>query len=264
MRMWRKRNADSPANPGSAGRKSSFASRPSSNAGTASGCSEQLLDRTSMEKLSLDRPALGDHALRFGQPVEALGQERLQRRRRLQIRSLEQHRQQLLDEERVAACRLDRPAAGVRRQVGLGEQALDEPVRFLGSQRREPQHRPVRTLIEELAAAQAEDEDRADGRSSPARSTRSRNAGSAQWRSSRWTTSGRCRARVSNNLRTAHAMSSAEAEPTPRPTACASASAASCPRSVPASSAIRLSSARSADAVSSTPVACCSSSRSGQ
>ena len=99
----------------------------------------------------------------------------------------------------------------------VGPAGVRRAVRLPRVERLDPQRWPLRTLVEELRAARPEQENREPGESSAARSTRSRNAGSAQWRSSRWTTRGRLRARVSKQPRAAHAMSSAETEPTPRP-----------------------------------------------
>ena len=89
----------------------------------------------------------------------------------------------------------------------------------LGRVERLEQHRrrvqlaaaPARAAVEQLRPRQAEEQDRRVARQSAMCSTRSRNVGSAQWMSSKTTTSGRSAAAASSSLRTAQAISSADA-----------------------------------------------------
>ena len=103
MRMWRKRNADLSRHSRLGSPDQLLCHETCERRTDRFRLLGELLDRAAVEELSLDRPPFGHHALLFGQPVETRRQQRLQRWRRLQVRSLEQHRQQLLDEERVAS-----------------------------------------------------------------------------------------------------------------------------------------------------------------
>ena len=123
------------------------------------------------EALADDRGPLDHGPLLGAQAIEAGGEERLDGRGDLQpvpvVIALGEHRDELLDEERVAGAGLGDLRAGRRRQVGLAEQPVDEVGRLvLGQGAEEDRGRvelapaPAWTLLEQLGTSVAEDEDR--------------------------------------------------------------------------------------------------------
>ncbi len=130
------------------------------------GVIEQLADRAAVEEAALDRAALDDGALLRLEPVDARGEERLDRRRhRVGLGVVAEVREQLLDEERVPFRGRDDPLAQLRRE--LVRERVDELVRVVVAERLEDDERraptrrsPRRPHVEEIGASGAEDEDR--------------------------------------------------------------------------------------------------------
>ena len=155
------------------------------------------------------------------EPVDAGGEERVDRRRHLVIagpRIVGQHREQLLDEERVALGRLDDPRRG-----GPTTGRAHRATRRRGCPPRPgPAARARRAFRagapQPTTAARRTDRDargRGAGSERRSRSRRGTRAGRAESRSAQWTssttrTSGRADASVSNSRRNAQAVSSGD------------------------------------------------------
>src|SRR5215211_3365103 len=144
----------------------------------------ELDDGRPPELLAGDRGALNDLALAGIEPVETRGQERVDRRRdpqgaevrserpptfllAAQVPLLEQHAEQLLDEERIALGRSHDQRRDVVRNVGRLEQVRHELARLVLAERLQPKHRgidraaePGRPLLEQLRSRQAKQHDR--------------------------------------------------------------------------------------------------------
>ena len=113
---------------------------------------------------------------------------------------VDQHRQELLDEERVALRRLDDAGADSLVEARLAEQVLGDRARLVLAETLEVDPRPLACLSTSRAAARRARGARCrrGGAGRPPRrrracSTSSRNVASAQWTSSNRTTSGRSR-----------------------------------------------------------------------
>ena len=160
-----------------------------------------------------DRRRVDDRPLLAGQVVEAGGEQGMDRRRHDDLagaaRVLADHRDHLLDVERVALGRGDRPVSRVSAgSVGVPEEAIDHRLDVGGAERLEIDPLdvrllgPVGVLVEQLRPRRADDEDRrAPGPTSTRCSRKSRNVSSAQWMSSMTTTSGRSAASDSRSRR---------------------------------------------------------------
>ena len=107
---------------------------------------------------------------------------------------LDEHRDELLDEERVAGRGAREPCA--YRGLRAAEQALEQRVDLDLAERLEP-HRdvPVGTVLESSGRARQSDRTGASAIAAGRPASRSSSAGSAQWMSSTTTTSGRVTAR---------------------------------------------------------------------
>ncbi len=153
------------------------------------------------ELLPDDGAALEDCSLPRAEPVEAGGEQRLDRlgQRALGEAALQPEREELLEKKRVALRRLDDAGSLVRLQDRPAE-TFEQGVRLLRGQRVEqdavgvgPSVEERRPVFEELLASKADDCDRPFPWSARC-STSSRKVGSAQWTSSKTRTSGRPRA----------------------------------------------------------------------
>ena len=127
-----------------------------------------------------------------------------------------QHRRELLDEERVAA---RRPRRSARDTAASGSRspsrASISSLRLLARERLEPQRRRASPAAGRAAPGgpcRAAGSARRDETNATC-SIRSSSASSAQWMSSKTSTSGRSRAAASTYFRNAHASSSVEAAP---------------------------------------------------
>ena len=138
---------------------------------------EQRGDRAAMEQAPLHRRPLEGAAFVGLEPVDARGEERVDRRRHLVLagpRIVGQHREHLLDEERVALGRLDDPPAEPGRQVVLPEQRVDEAVRLDRLQRLELDERSAQVRRSPRRAARRTDPGGRGRRSGSGRRSRSR------------------------------------------------------------------------------------------
>ena len=148
-------------------RASASVRRCASAVGAASGSSSATTS-SERELLPDDRAALEHRALAGAEPVEARGEQRLDRlrQRALGEAAFQREREELLEEERVALGGLDdagalirledRPAETVEQRVGLlrGERVEHDPVDVRAPlEERGP-------LLEELLAREADDRDR--------------------------------------------------------------------------------------------------------
>ena len=148
----------------------------------------ELCDCTLVEDLALDRRPL-DHGSFAGlEPVEAGGEQCVDRRRhghRGEIARrgpapvltdeqtvVDQHRQHLLDEERIALRRLRDALPDLLGQLDLTDEVLDQAAAFVIGERLEQDRRrvqlaaaPARADVEQLRAGEADEQDR--GASSP-------------------------------------------------------------------------------------------------
>ena len=177
---------------------------------------EQRDDVVGRELLPDHGPALEHRALAGAEPVEARGEQRLDRlrQRALGEAAFQREREELLEEERVALRGLDDAGALIRLERRSAE-TLEQRVRLLRGERVEQDPIDVRapfeerrSLLEQLLAREADDRDRPFPLSARC-STSSRNVGSAQWTSSKTRTSGRSRALASQNWRKSQASSGA-------------------------------------------------------
>ena len=129
---------------------------------------EQRDHVVSRELLPHDGAALEDRALPRAEPVEAGGEQRLDRLRQRALReaALQSEREELLEEERVALRRLDDPRSLVRLQSRPAE-TFEQCIRLLRGQGVEqdaigvgPSFEERRPVFEELLARKADDCDR--------------------------------------------------------------------------------------------------------
>ena len=140
-------------------------------------------DGPGMEHLALDRSALDHRALVGVEPVQARGQEQVDRRRHGDVRQIldrsprtaleseeavvDQHREHLLDEERVALGGLEDPVTRDLRDVGSPEEVVDELRRIVAGQRLKQDRgrvhlaaAPTGADLEELGPRDAQHQDR--------------------------------------------------------------------------------------------------------
>ena len=238
IRRWRKRNASSPANSARSGRISSLRARASSRVGTCgrSRSGVSVVTARRVEDLALDRPAF-DHGAFLGvQPVQAGGEQQLDRRRHGDVREiLDRAPRAVL--ERAGARRRSACRASPRRTAGCPRRPRGS---WLGRRRgcprgragcrpggrpRRPRAVPSRIVVAFIfpppqSGRSSSSSGRATHRSrsgasrvqSARCSTSSRKLGSAQWMSSNTHTSGRSWREVLEELADAPA-----ARPRPRP-----------------------------------------------
>ena len=197
------------------------------------GLGQQRSDGAAVEEPPFDRAALDHGALRLAEPVDARGEQRLQRRRHLELAvlALGPHGDELLDEERVPLGRVDDP---LPRLLGEIAEPLHERLAVLLRERVQ-----VSTVALGLGAVHVGRVSNRSGRAVHRRrrgtsctnearySTRSRNAVSAQWMSSKTTTRGPVVAIASSSLRTPQEISSGETGVSVAPSAASMRTAAS-------------------------------------
>ena len=195
--MCRKRYASSPASCAISGRTSSL--RTSADSRPCASARRERLDRAAMEDLAFDRATLEHAPLLAVELVEPGGEQRLDRRRHDHIasRASRDHRDHLLDEERIARRprrgssprepRRSSPPSVVDQLVGLRRARAARA----GPWSRSAGRRPSRSAVEQLGPAEAEQQDRRAAAQVGDVLDRSRRAGSPQCMSSRTTTSGR-------------------------------------------------------------------------
>ena len=185
IRRCRNRKASSPANSARSGRISSFLAsvrRRERTFGLAeSGLS--VVDGARVEHLALDRASL-DHAAFLGvEPIEARRQQQVDRRRHGHVREVfrrtprpsleaeqsvvDQHREHLLDEQRVPLSCLEDPVARHAWDVRATEEVVDEEGCILARERLEHDRRRVQPApaptgphLEQLGPRDAEDQHR--------------------------------------------------------------------------------------------------------
>ena len=110
------------------------------------------LHGAAVEDLALNGAALEHPALRLVELVEAHHQQRLQRRRHLDLGVVGGHREHLRDEQRVAARRVRDPLAQLAR-----DGVADQYVGLLRGQRLQPQRRrPARAPLHQLGPSHAQ------------------------------------------------------------------------------------------------------------
>ena len=151
-----------------------------------------------------------------------------------QLAVVDQHRQRLLDVQRIALGRLAEPLLDDARDAGRAEQ-IGHHLLALGSRERlqvdldgvRPVGCPLRPLVEQFAAGRAHAGARARSTLSHRCSIRSRKVGSAQWMSSNTMTSGPSAAKISSSRRVAQNVSCSEKASADRPITAASRSATS-------------------------------------
>ena len=143
----------------------------------------QRRDRSGVEDLALHGAALDDCALLRVQPVQAGREQELDRRRNGHVREVldrapravlepqqsvvDQHREHLLDEQRVALGRLEDPGPGGWRDLGTAEEVVHQRRRRLAVERLQQDRarvhlpaRPPRADLEKLRARHAEEQER--------------------------------------------------------------------------------------------------------
>ena len=207
-RRWRKRKPSSPAN---CGRSERISCRRTSAARRGVTCVSSGVERlhgAAVEDLALDRPALQHPPLGRVELVEARRQQRLQRRRHLDLA--------VPPRWLIATISLMNSGLPAAAAAILAPQLLRHasPIRLAVSSLSglEPHgHRPGGAAVEQLRAAPcraAESEHRLER--SATCSIRSRNVSSPHWMSSNTTTSGAC---SSSSFRNAQPISSAEVPP---------------------------------------------------
>ena len=136
-----------------------------------SGCGSSSRERAAMEEPPLDRGALDDRTLLGLEAVDARREQRLDRRRHGRVgclRVVGEHREQLLDEERIALGRLDDPALrllrGARRPRSKPSDEARRLVRVEWVERDErratTRRGPRRPRVEEIRTGEAEQQDR--------------------------------------------------------------------------------------------------------
>ena len=88
----------------------------------------ELGERAAVERAPLDRRTFDHRSLLRLEPIDPRGEQRLNGRRNheLPVAALRAHREQLLDEERVAFRRLDDARPLVLRQRSLVQETLDQ------------------------------------------------------------------------------------------------------------------------------------------
>ncbi len=121
----------------------------------------QLAEGLPFELEPDDRRALEQVALLIGQRVETSGEKHLDRRRHvLRGPALSEHREQLLDEERIPLGRCADPGTGVPLEPRFAEKLLDQLIGLSLGKRieRNRQPAPTRALIEELRPRKAEEQ----------------------------------------------------------------------------------------------------------
>ena len=99
--------------------------------------------------------------------VEPSGEKRLDRRRHvLRVASVDEHCEQLFDEERVSGCHVADPGASVHGQLRAADELLDQLV-GLGRRKRFERQRlgvgrpaPCRAEVDQVGAGKAEEEER--------------------------------------------------------------------------------------------------------
>ena len=202
----------------------------------------QRAHHLAMEDRALHGDAREQRALLLRQALEPGCEQRMDRGRHGQLGRLvrehpalvlaskqpvvDQHREQLLGEERVALAGIGDARGRLVRRAGVTEQVLHELPGLVRAERLQEDRcgvqlpaTPAGTRLEQLGPRRAQQDHRRVARRSATCSTRSRKVGSAHWRSSITITSGRSRASASNRRRAAQKISSlvTPAEP-PRPT----------------------------------------------
>ena len=205
-------------------------------------------DRAAVEDLALDRAPFERCACAGLERVEARAEECVEARRqgeRVEVAEqaraavirpedalVTEHRDELLEEERVPSRRCREPRAQRRRCTS--EHDVEQPFEVLCAEGLQSHRRvPVRTHLESSGRASPRTMTgavpSADGR--PAR--RSSNVGSAHWMSSTITTSGRSRAPAARKAAIARAVSSAVADPPATPSSCPTCAATADGSAVP-------------------------------
>ena len=221
---WLKRKPSSPGKSERSGRTNSLrasASRVPPTPAPAPASSSSR-DGAAVEEPPLDRGALEDGALLGLEPVDARGEQRLDRRRHGVPRRPGRRRACAS----ICSTKSGLPSAvatirsrNCRRELVVAQRALDELVRLVAAERLERRRasRPGCGAAQDGRTSKRSGRASAEERRSARRSTRpatyssrSSSAGSAQWMSSTTTTSGRAAASVSNSRRNAQAVSSGE------------------------------------------------------
>ena len=124
---------------------------------------EQLRHVAGREVAPDDGGALEHAALAGPEPVETRGEQRPQRRRRLEQAGLSDVRDELLEEERISLGRCDEPTAGLLVEDGIREQMLDERVRLRIGERLEDEAlcgKDLGPVVAELVPGEAHEQDR--------------------------------------------------------------------------------------------------------
>src|ERR1700730_7283598 len=123
----------------------------------------QLAEGLPFELEPDDRRALEQVALLIGQRVETSGEKHLDRRWHvLRGPALSEHREQLLDEQRIPFGRCADPSTGVLLEPRVAEKLLDQLIGLSLGKRieRNRQAAPTRTLVEQLGPRKAEEQKR--------------------------------------------------------------------------------------------------------
>ena len=202
--MWPKRKPSSPGSVARSGRISSLRTSESRCAPTSgrSGLGQERRDGAAVEEPPSTEPRSSHRALLLGEPVDARREQRLQGRRHLElaVAALRLHRDELLDEERVALGCLDDP---LPRLLGRSPSWPTSALAVV-SESASSVTRSRSASAPSTSAAASKRSGRAVHRTrsgtscakAATYSMRSRNAGSAQWMSSKTTTSGPPRQRL--------------------------------------------------------------------
>ena len=123
----------------------------------------ERLDDAVVEHLAFDGAALEHGALRPVELVEAGCEQRLQRRRHLDLAVVGglHHRCHLFHEERVAAGGLQDPLTHVCAELSLADPCLHQRLRLVVAERLQPEHAaPAAAPVEQLRSRHAEQQDR--------------------------------------------------------------------------------------------------------
>ena len=167
MRRWRKRNASSPAIDRPVRADELLADERGQLAREPRLVGRERLDDAVVEHLALDGAALEHGPLRRVELVEARREQRLERRRHLDLAVAGRlhHRRHLLDEERVAARGAQDPLAHVRVELSPADPRLHQRLRLVGAERLQPDDAaPAAAPVEQLRPRHAEQQDRRAGR----------------------------------------------------------------------------------------------------
>ena len=127
----------------------------------------ELTERLPFELEPNDGRTLEQLPLLVGEGIEPRREQRLNRRRHMfRVAPFDQHREQLLDEERIPRCNLADPGMGVGCELGTADELLDQLVRFDFRERLEREGlglglpAPVPPDVDQIGPREADEQER--------------------------------------------------------------------------------------------------------